>query len=172
MMQDMVQTEAVEIGVESFEEFFERERDRLFRAMLLASSDRSDAEELVQDAFLRVWERWDRVSSMAEPSAYLHRAAFNAFLSRRRRAAVAMRRRVVGVTETHDEIAHAEARHAVIGMLQRLTTRQRAAVVLTDVLGYGSDEAATILGIQPATVRELASRGRTRIREGMDELHD
>jgi len=99
MMDRTMLTEVVAVASESFEEFFARERDRLFRVMLLTTYDRSEAEELTQDAFLRVWERWDRVGSMAEPAAYLHRAAFNAFLSRRRRAAFAMRRRVFGAAE-------------------------------------------------------------------------
>jgi RNA polymerase sigma-70 factor, ECF subfamily len=171
MMERVIETEAVAVGAGSFEEFFERERDHLFGAMLMATHDRSDAEELTQDAFLRVWERWGRVRGMEEPSAYLHRIAFNAFLSRRRRAALALRRRVFGAETGRDEIAQVEARHVVIGMLQLLTPRERAAVVLIDVLGYASDEAAQLLGIRASTLRELASRGRARLREGIGE-HD
>jgi RNA polymerase sigma-70 factor (ECF subfamily) len=167
MMERMIEIEAIEVGRDGFEEFFERERDRLFRVLVLATNDRSDAEELVQEAFLRVWERWRHVGAMEEPSAYLHRVAFNAFLSRRRRAAVALRRRALGTVQERDEIAQVEARHVVIGVLRSLTPRQRAAVVLTDVLGYGSDEAGALLGIRASTVRELASRGRARLREGM-----
>lgn len=96
MMRRVIEVEAVEVAQQlGFEGFFERERDRLLRVMLLATDDRSDAEELVQDAFLRVWERGPRVRTMDEPAAYLHRVAFNTFLSRRRRAAVALRRRVM-----------------------------------------------------------------------------
>jgi RNA polymerase sigma-70 factor (ECF subfamily) len=152
-----------------FEEFFDRERDRLFRAMVLATRNGAEAEELVQDAFLKVWERWAKVASMDEPAAYLHRIAFNGFLSRRRRAATALRRHAVGVTVVRDEIAEVDARHAVIAALQKLTSRQRAAVVLIDVLGYGSDEAGKLLGIRPSTARRLASLGRARLREGMGE---
>lgn len=172
MIEQMVEIEAVQVGPGAFERFFEREHDRLFRVLVLATNDRSDAEELVQEAFLRVWERWSRVGAMEEPSAYLHRVAFNAFLSRRRRAAVALRRRAFGGLQHHDEIAQVEARHVVVGALRSLTPRQRAAVVLIDVLGYGSDEAGALLGIRASTVRELASRGRARLREGMSERDD
>lgn len=49
--------------------------------------------------------------------------------------------------------------------LASLTPRERAAVVLTDVLGFSSQEAAEALGIKSATVRVLASRGRARMKE-------
>jgi RNA polymerase sigma-70 factor (ECF subfamily) len=169
MMEHMIEVEAVQVGPRRFEEFFEQERDRLFRVLVLATNDRSDAEELAQEAFLRVWERWSQVEVMDEPSAYLHRVAFNAFLSRRRRMAVALRHRVHGSVQERDEMAIVESRHVVIGVLRSLTPRQRAAVVLTDVLGYGSDEAGALLKIRASTVRELASRGRARLREGMSE---
>ena len=48
-------------AVASFEEFFEVERDRVFGMLELMTGDRSEAEEIAQDAFVAVWERWDRV---------------------------------------------------------------------------------------------------------------
>jgi hypothetical protein len=50
--------EAVEAG--GFEAFFRDERSRLFGSMLLVTGDSHEAEELVQEAFFKVWERWDR----------------------------------------------------------------------------------------------------------------
>jgi RNA polymerase sigma-70 factor, ECF subfamily len=39
--------------------------------------NRAEAEELAQDAFLKVWERWDRVADIEEPVGYLYRTAMN-----------------------------------------------------------------------------------------------
>jgi len=168
MMDNVLETEeAIEISGGDFEEFFIRERDRLFRVLVLATRDASEAEEITQDAFLRVWERWTRVSRMDAPTAYLHRVAFNAFLSRRRRATVALRRRMFSVASTPDEIAQVEGRHIVIQLVRSLPARQRAAVVLIDVLDYSSEEAGELLGIRASTARELASRGRAHLRERM-----
>ncbi len=50
----------------SFEAFFEDHRSRLFGAMCLVTGNRPEAEEIVQDAFLRLWERWDRVATLEE----------------------------------------------------------------------------------------------------------
>jgi DNA-directed RNA polymerase specialized sigma24 family protein len=49
-------------------------------------------------------------------------------------------------------------------MLLGLTPRQRAALVLTEIFDFSSEQAAGILGIRPATVRVLASQGRAALR--------
>ena len=69
-----------------FEDFFKAEQHRLFGALCLLTHDRIEAEEIDQDAFVRVWERWDRVGAMADPTGYLYRVAMNLFRSRYRRA--------------------------------------------------------------------------------------
>jgi DNA-directed RNA polymerase specialized sigma24 family protein len=50
-------------------------------------------------------------------------------------------------------------------MLRRITPRQRTAIVLTEILGYDSEQAARVMGIRPTTVRVLASQGRAALRE-------
>jgi RNA polymerase sigma factor (sigma-70 family) len=60
-------------------------RERLFRALYFVTASREDAEELMQDAFLKLWERWDRIERIDDPTAYLFRVALNAFRSRVRR---------------------------------------------------------------------------------------
>ena len=75
----------------SFEDFYEIEHARLFGALVLITADRHEAEDIMQDAFLRVWERWHLVQSLASPTGYLYRTAMNSFRMRRRRALVAGR---------------------------------------------------------------------------------
>ena len=50
-----------------FDEFFEEEHERLFKALYFVTGNRHDAEELMQDAFLRLWERWDRSTGSMTP---------------------------------------------------------------------------------------------------------
>src|ERR1043166_81754 len=76
-----------------FERFFTEEHDRLYRALCLVTRNRFEAEEILQDAFLAMWERWDRILvSVDDPTAYLYRTAMNGFRRRRRRALVAARK--------------------------------------------------------------------------------
>ncbi len=151
-----------------FEELFLTEREALYGAMWLVTRDRFEAEEIAQEAFLRIWERWERVRSMDDPAGYLYRTAFNVWRSRRRRTAVALRKAVHGRQHVDDASAEVEARDAVVRALSRLTPRQRAAVVLVDLLDLPSEDAAAAMGIRPSTVRVLAARARAAMREGMD----
>jgi RNA polymerase sigma-70 factor (ECF subfamily) len=150
-----------------FQAFFEDHHVKLYRALWLCTRHRHEAEEIMQDAFLRVWERWSRVSALSDPAGYLYRTAMNVFRSRARRAKVALRRAVGGLPPD-DLLAGVEAREAVVRALAPLTSRQRAAIVLTDVLGLTSEEAGEILRVKAVTVRVLASRGRAVLREEMD----
>jgi RNA polymerase sigma factor (sigma-70 family) len=157
-------------GSARFEAFFEAEHARLLRALFLVTGNRQEAEEIMQDAFVAVWERWDRVAAMDEPVGYLYRTAMNRFRSRVRRAARAARR-AVGVAEGGDAFAAAEERDVLARALAKLPDRQRAAIVLTELLGYGSDEAGRILGIRGVTVRSLASQARAALRTHLEDPH-
>ena len=76
-----------------FEEFFRGQTQNLYAHLCLITGNRAEAEELAQDAFLRLWERWDRVADMEEPVGYLYRTAMNLFRKRYRRVGVALRTR-------------------------------------------------------------------------------
>ena len=152
------------MDVTSFASFFEDRHRDLFAAMWLITRNRHEAEELMQDAFLRVWERWDRIAAMEDPEGYLYRTAMNLFRSRARRAAVAMRR-AAHTLPVDDTVEAVETREVVVQALASLTPRERAAVVLTNILGFPSDEAALMLHVKPATVRVLAARGRGRMKQ-------
>lgn len=69
-----------------FDVLFADEHERLYRGLLFITGSRTDAEELMQDAFLKLWERWDRVGSIEDPVAYLFRIALNGSRMRARRA--------------------------------------------------------------------------------------
>jgi RNA polymerase sigma-70 factor (ECF subfamily) len=58
-----------------FDSFFEEHRSKVFGAMCLVTGNRQEAEEITQDAFLRLWERWDRVSEMEDPTGFLFKTA-------------------------------------------------------------------------------------------------
>jgi RNA polymerase sigma factor (sigma-70 family) len=155
----------------TFEAFFEANHLRLFRALWLMTRNRHEAEEVMQDAFLRLWERWDRVSALPDPVGYLYRAAMNGYRSRLRRAAVAVRK-AVHQLPPDDEMALVDAKEDVVRALAPLTPRQRAAVVLMDVLDLPSEQAGEMLGVKPVTVRVLAARGRAALERELGERHD
>ena len=75
----------------AFEAFFEAERARLQRALYLLTGNAEEAEEVLQESFIALWERWDRVGAMEDPTGYLYRTALNRYRSRLRRVGRAAR---------------------------------------------------------------------------------
>ena len=146
-----------------FESFFEDHCSKVFGAMCLVTGNRQEAEEITQDAFLRLWERWDRVAEMEDPAGFLFKTAMNVFRNRARRASIAARRSL-GIADHGDDLAAVEDRDEVVRAIRPLTTHQRAALVLTGYFGYSSEEAAKVLGVRASTVRALATKGRATAR--------
>ena len=151
----------------SFETFYDAESQTLFQRLWLVTGDRAEAEELMQDAFLKVWERWERVGAMDDPVGYLYRTAMNLFRKRYRRAVLAIRRSI-GLAPSRDDFADAEDRDTVRRVLSTLPPRQRAALVLTEMLGFSPNEAGRALGVQASTVRSLSHQGRGSFRRAME----
>jgi RNA polymerase sigma factor (sigma-70 family) len=147
----------------TFGDFVEAEGPALFRRLCLVTGNRYEAEEVLQDALLKVLERWDRVREMEDPTGYLYRTAFNTFRKRWRRTLVAARK-AIRLAPNIDEFAAADDRRVVAQALSKLTPRQRAALVLTAMLGYSSEEAGQILGVRAVTVRTLTMQGREEMR--------
>jgi len=152
----------------TFEEFYEASYRRLFTALCLITGNRHEAEEVMQDAFLRIFERWDRVVGLEEPEGYLFRTAMNVFRNRYRRAVLALRR-TMSSAPASDELAAVETRDEVVRLLRDLPPRERAAVVLTSIMDLSNEEAGRMLGIRASTVRALTSRGRAHMKDGLGD---
>ena len=148
----------------SFEELFRTEHRRLHQALFAITGSRQEAEDIGQEAFLRLWERWDRVSGLGDPVGYLHRTAINVYRDRSRRLLLAMKR-AVRLAPSPDEYAAVEARSMAAAVLGQLPPRQRAAIVLTEGLGYSAEEAGQLLGIKGSTVRALHFQARSALTE-------
>lgn len=156
--------------LETFEDFFHANYERLLRAMYLATGNKHEAEDLAQDAMARVLERWDRVSVLEDPVGYVYRVALNRRRSLLRRFAVALRK----TPEAHEpeSMAAVEERDAIKRALAGLPTSQREALVLCDWLGMSDTQAGAVLGASPGAIRTRLHRARSEMRTilgGSDE---
>jgi RNA polymerase sigma factor (sigma-70 family) len=70
--------------------------------------------------------------------------------------------------EATDPFPGVDDRHDLLGALRTLPPRQRAALILTELQDLSSEEAATVLGIKPVTVRVLASQARVRLKSSLE----
>jgi RNA polymerase sigma-70 factor (ECF subfamily) len=159
-------TTEAESGAEplEFAVFFRDEYRKLFHALVLTCGDRGEAEDIAQDAFVTVFDRWDRVGAMSSPGGYVFTVAFNEHRRRGRRA-VRWRRHHQQVELADDASVAAVARADVQRALQQLTREQRDALVLVELVGLTSDEAAKILGVDASAVRARVHRARLKLRE-------
>lgn len=151
----------------TFEAFFHEERDRLFGLLCLMTGNRHDAEDLAQEAFIALWERWDNLGAIDDPVAYLRTVALNAFRKRLRRAEIGRR-----LTGRPSALTEASPEDTVIlhDALHVLSPRQRAALVLTELLGYSGEEAAKVLGVKRSTVGALKHQGRAALKSETERI--
>src|SRR5512134_1774556 len=155
----------------AFEEFFLAEHERLFQALYLLTGDRYEADDVAQEALLRAYERWDRVSAMDSPAGYVYRTALNLHRSHLRKLTVRARR-VFAAVPAEDLSGPVAASHDVRRALARLPRGQREALILVEWLGMGSEEAGRALGIDAASVRGRLHRGRASLRRELGDRDD
>lgn len=153
----------------SFDVFYSTMHVPVFRSMLLLSGDAADAEDLTHEAFVRVLERWESVSRMEAPSAYLFRTALN--LGRNRLRRIRRRsRKILGERDVQQDFAQdAAERTDVLRALKELSREQREAVVLVDFLGLTSEEAGRIASVSADALRARHSRARAAIRKELTD---
>jgi RNA polymerase sigma factor (sigma-70 family) len=103
---------------------------------------------------------------MDRPDGYLYRVAMNAFRKRWRRTRLDVRLRA-RAEDARDPFERTAEKDEVARALAVLPRRERAALVLTELLDLDSKETGELLGIKPATVRVLTHRARQRVRNAM-----
>jgi RNA polymerase sigma-70 factor (ECF subfamily) len=139
---------------------------RGYCARLLGSA--SDADDAVQDTLVRGWRHIDRFEGRSSLRSWLYRIATNVChdmrRSRVRRADVVDRaeRELVVLAEDPAEVAveRDAVRRAFVAALSQLPPRQRAVVILTDVLRWEATEVAVLLQTTPTAVHSMHQRAR------------
>jgi RNA polymerase sigma factor (sigma-70 family) len=152
----------------SFEMFFEREYPRLVRALSANTVSLSEAEDLAQEAMVRVYERWQRVSELQAPAAYVYTIAVNLYRRRRRRRATFPWKRLAagrGDRDQEDPVAQLALHDQLFAALAGLPEGQRDVVLLVDWFDLDSTSAAEVLGIEPPSVRSQLHRARRALQD-------
>jgi RNA polymerase sigma-70 factor (sigma-E family) len=133
----------------------------LVRAAVLLTGDEGLAEEVVQDAFLGLYRRWQRRGPPESPPAYLRTSVVNGCRSALRRRRVASLARIEhGVPEISAEavVLLREEHAAVLTAMNGLSRRQLEVLVLRFYLDLDDLEIATVLGVGRSTVSSTISR--------------
>jgi len=160
--------------VDAFEAFFWRHERGILGYLWRLTGDEQAAYDLSQETFLRAWLNFERLQHYDQPRAWLFRVASNLGLNhlrgRSRRAAHMPTTQATPHLElltapTADPAQRFAEYDAIRDALHNLPPRQRAAVVLCDVYGLTTAEAATSLGLSHGSLKMSLWRGRERFRQ-------
>ena len=151
----------------AFERLYRRHLNRVHGlARWLVGPD--EAEDAVQDVFIRVWEKLSQFEGRSAFGTWLHRLAVSVMLRRRETRGIREKRHVAG-EEGYAAVASAtstpELRVAIEAAVDRLPDGARQVFVLHDMEGYRHEEIGDLLGVTSGTSRSQLHRARTILRE-------
>jgi RNA polymerase sigma-70 factor (ECF subfamily) len=179
-LEEMACLEAMQRGEPScLGAFFEAWGDRLYGLALRLLREPAAAEDVVQEAFLRLMAGAERIEGRSRLATWLYRVVYNACIDRLRE-----QKRLVPVPEEADEAAvpmpsvlvdfrlspeemlrDAETREALEQAIASLSPNLRAAFLLRDVEGLSTAEAAEALGVTEVNLKVRLHRARLSLRE-------
>jgi RNA polymerase sigma-70 factor (ECF subfamily) len=155
----------------------QRYQDRLYPTMLRLTGSAEDALDLLQDAFLRAFEKLDKFQGESSFFTWIYRIAVNLALSDRRRRRTSSRVLGAGRLDPIDPadesplsdptlpLERAERDALIQKALDALADDHRAVVVMKEFDGLRYEEIASILGVPVGTVRSRLHRARLDLRD-------
>ncbi len=152
---------AVSSAQAEFETIFNERYVLLVRLATAMVDQRSIAEEIVQDSFHQLWQRFDNVET---PTAYLRTTVTNGCLQELRRRRV---RRKYDRPDRPDGLS--EEQHFLLDALLTVSIRKRTALVLRFYGGFSMAEIAEAMGTKTGTAKSLISRGLADLRKVIEK---
>jgi RNA polymerase sigma-70 factor, ECF subfamily len=173
----LARAQAGDVG--AFERLSSAYADRLFMLLLRLLGDRSEAEEVAQEVMLRAWRGITRFRGQSSYFTWLYRIAVNeanrALEKRARRPAavpIGARELQLPASPAHDparQAENSELRRALGQALGELPPALRTAIVLRDVEGLSTQEAAGIAGVSQAAFKSRLHQARLRVRAAIGD---
>ena len=191
MLEDAAEVERCRDGdTVAFGRLVTKYQDRVFNTCWRMCGDRTEAEDLTQEAFIRAWRALGGFDGRAKFYTWVFRIAVNLVISARRkhgRATIySLDAGEAGATEgaptspaarlaadgqsPEEQASSRELQAAVLRGLEGLDEEHRTVVVLRDLESFAYDEIAEILGIAPGTVKSRLHRARLALREKLRPL--
>jgi RNA polymerase sigma-70 factor, ECF subfamily len=152
-----------------FDAFYIASVRRVVLYLYAACGDRSDAQDIAQEAFARAWQHWPRVAGYGDPEAWVRTIAWRLMINRWRglRRRLAVRARMGPPVEVTG--SPSPDRVAIVDALQQLPKPQRQVVALYYLLDMPISEIAASTGAPAGTVKARLSRARTALARLLDE---
>ncbi|GAA1994630.1 SigE family RNA polymerase sigma factor [Catenulispora subtropica] len=144
-----------------FDDFYRGTSHRLLQYAYAMTGDLGTAQDLVQEAYIRAWQRWSRVRGYDQPESWLRMVVQRMATDRWRRLGVARRARAAGAWEPGPAApAPSENTVVLVRALRGLREAERRALVLHYLLDLPVTDIAVETGAPVGTVKSWLSRGR------------
>jgi RNA polymerase sigma-70 factor (ECF subfamily) len=148
---------------ESFEDFYLGTRLRLLRQLSLMTGDREQAEDALQEAYVRAWLRWVKVAALESPEGWVRTVAWRIAVSQHRHhvtGSAKVRRFFRRDEVVADPTPNRDSSLDLATAMARLRPEHRRALVLFEVCGLSLAQVAAETGVPEGTVKSRLSRAR------------
>jgi RNA polymerase sigma-70 factor (ECF subfamily) len=153
----------------TFEDFYLSSYPQLFRILVTFTTDRQDAEDVLQEAFAKAAADWTRVAALDNPGAWVRRVAINRALDLHKRSG--RRRRAYARLQPHEDQLD-RVSSEVQAALRALRPEDRQVVVLHHLLELTVAEISDELARPPGTVKSQLVRGRHELAAHLSISHE
>lgn len=145
-----------------FDDFYAGSVRRVSGYVFALTGDRGETEDVVQEAYARTWQNWDRVSAYEDPESWVRTVAYRIRVSRWRRATSGRKAyRRHGAAPDAPELSVDYV--AIVSALRQIPAPQRRAIVLYYLVGLSIEEISKETGVASGTIKSQLSRARTRL---------
>lgn len=151
-------------------------KDKLFRVALRITLDRPEAEDVVEDTIIKVWERRASLTEVESLEQYCLTICRNLALDR----AQSLRAQHLSLDDTHEaadhtplpdeQMEHQQRLQLVQQLFERLPEKQRTALQLRDIEGKSYQQVAEVMNITEADVKVTLHRARTSLKTQLTQL--
>jgi RNA polymerase sigma-70 factor (ECF subfamily) len=173
--EDRAQAEAARAGDEiAFAGLVRRHQQRAYLVARAIVTVHEDAEDAVQEGFVRAWQALDRFDTSQSFGAWLNRIVANAALDITRRRKVRTTEELSDALRSpfRDPAQDAELKSRLAAALAQLPERARSVIVLHDIEGFTHLEIGEMLGIPSGTARSDLHHARQKLRGLLEDLRD
>ncbi len=155
----------------AFEALYRMHIDRVYGLCLRMTSNRSEAEDCAQEAFIQAWNQLDRFRGESSFGTWLHRIAVNAVLGRIRKSRREQDRiqAAQDVTPSLASVADTGELRDLAAAVDRLPEGARHAFVLSGIYGYSHEETSDMLGIAVGTSKAQVHRARRLLAQQLEQ---
>lgn len=158
-VKDVESTSTAGSAAPDFDDFYAGSSAQVVRTLHAMTGNLAEAQDVVQEAYARAWQRWGTVGRYDAPEAWVRQVAWRLAVSRARRAKVGLGK-LKGAGASGVVPALQPDHVALVAALRQIPEAQRRAVVLHHLVGLSVAEVAAECGVPDGTVKARLSRGR------------